>query len=156
MGGGIRVENLRGEESGETMGDLVVVPSELSGTEVGGSEIPLLIDEVPILVVGALRAKGQTRITGARELRVKETDRIRALVKNFRALKVEVEELDDGLVIQGTDKPLSGAVESFGDHRIAMAFGILGALPGNAIQVRGSHVAGVSFPGFWKLLETLR
>lgn len=156
MGGEIRVENLRGEESGETMGDLVVVPSELSGTEVGGSEIPLLIDEVPILVVGALRAKGQTRITGARELRVKETDRIRALVKNFRALKVEVEELDDGLVIQGTDKPLSGAVESFGDHRIAMAFGILGALPGNAIQVRGSHVAGVSFPGFWELLEKLR
>jgi 3-phosphoshikimate 1-carboxyvinyltransferase len=156
MGAEIRLVDQRGEDSGEGMGDLVVLPSELRGTAVGGSEIPLLIDEIPVLVVGALRARGETRITGAGELRVKETDRIRALVDNLRALGVEVEELDDGLVIEGTDRPLSGSVESFGDHRIAMAFGILGALPGNAIRVRGAQVAGVSFPGFWELLEKLR
>ena len=156
MGAEIRLVNQRGEDSGEPMGDLVVLPSQLTGTTVGGSEIPLLIDEIPVLVVGALRARGETRITGAGELRVKETDRIRALVANLRALGVEAEELDDGLAIEGTGKPLSGSVESFGDHRIAMAFGILGALPGNSIQIRGEQVAGVSFPGFWELLEKLR
>jgi 3-phosphoshikimate 1-carboxyvinyltransferase len=156
MGAEIRLENQRGEDSGETMGDLVVLPSELTGTTVGGSEIPLLIDEIPVLVVGALRARGETRITGAGELRVKETDRIRALVDNLRALGVEVEEHDDGLVIEGTERPLAGSVESFGDHRIAMAFGILGALPGNSIRIQGAQAAGVSFPGFWELLETLR
>jgi 3-phosphoshikimate 1-carboxyvinyltransferase len=154
MGGRIRVENLRGKGQGEPLGDLVVEGSELVGTEVGGQEIPGLIDEVPILAVGALRARGETRITGARELRVKETDRIRALVENLRALGVEAEELDDGLVIPGTDAPLSGRVRSFGDHRIAIAFGILGALPGNRIEIEGAEVAGVSFPGFWGLLET--
>jgi len=156
MGGRIRVENLRGEGQGEPLGDLVVNPSELVGTEVGKDEIPGLIDEVPILAVGALGAKGETRITGAQELRVKETDRIRALVENLRALGVEAEELEDGLVVEGTDRAFSGRIRSFGDHRIAMAFGILGALPGNRIQIDGAEVASVSFPGFWKLLEELR
>jgi 3-phosphoshikimate 1-carboxyvinyltransferase len=156
MGGRIRVENLRGERQGEPQGDLVVEASELVGTDVGGNEIPGLIDEVPILAVGALRARGETRITGARELRVKETDRIRALVENLRSLGVEAEELEDGLVVPGTDLPLSGRVRSFGDHRIAMAFGILGALPGNRIEIEGADVAGVSFPGFWEVLEELR
>jgi 3-phosphoshikimate 1-carboxyvinyltransferase len=156
MGAEIRLVNQRGKDSGEPMGDLVVLPSELTGTTVGGSEIPLLIDEIPVLVVGALRARGETRITGAGELRVKETDRIRALVDNLRALGVEVDELDDGLAVEGTDRPLSGSVESFGDHRIAMAFGILGALPGNSIQIQGAQVAGVSYPGFWEMLEKLR
>ena len=156
MGGKVGIQNLRGEAQGEPLGDLVVEPSELVGTEVGGAEIPGLIDEVPILAVGALRARGETRITGARELRVKETDRIRALVDNLRALGGDAEELDDGLVVQGTGRPLSGTVRSFGDHRIAMAFGILGALEGNDIRIDGAEVAGVSFPGFWELLEETR
>jgi 3-phosphoshikimate 1-carboxyvinyltransferase len=114
-----------------------------------------MIDEIPILAVGASQARGRTVIRGARELRVKETDRIQALVKNFRALGVEVEELEDGLEIQGSDTPLEGRVQSFGDHRIAMAFGILGSLPGNKIQIEEPGVVGVSFPGFWELLEEL-
>jgi 3-phosphoshikimate 1-carboxyvinyltransferase len=132
-----------------------VEPSQLLGCEVGGSEIPGLIDEVPILAIGAARAQGLTRITGAKELRVKETDRITAMVKNLRAVGVEVEELEDGMEIQGGNHPLSGRVESFGDHRIAMAFGILNALPGNSIEISGKDVAGVSFPGFWALLDRL-
>jgi len=156
MGGKLHVDNLRGEEQGEPLGDLVVEASELVGTEVGGDEIPGLIDEIPILAVGASQARGRTVITGARELRVKETDRIRALVENFRALGVEVEEVEDGLEIEGSDAPLEGRVQSFGDHRIAMAFGILGSLPGNRIQVEGADVAGVSFPGFWELLGELK
>lgn len=156
MGGRVAVENLRGEGQGEPLGELVVGPSELVGTEVGGDEIPGMIDEIPILAVGASQARGRTVIRGARELRVKETDRIQALVKNFRALGVEVEEREDGLEIEGSDAPLEGRVQSFGDHRIAMAFGILGRLPGNRIQIEEPDVVEVSFPGFWELLDGLK
>jgi 3-phosphoshikimate 1-carboxyvinyltransferase len=152
MGAEVEVENLRGDPPGEPMGDLVVRPSSLRGCAVGGEEIPGLIDEVPILAVGAARAQGTTRITGAGELRVKETDRIRAMVENLRALGVEADEMPDGLEVQGSDRPLHGTVRSFGDHRIAMAFGVLGALPGNEIEVLGSEVVGVSFPDFWGFL----
>jgi 3-phosphoshikimate 1-carboxyvinyltransferase len=115
-------------------------------------EIPALIDEIPILAVGAARASGLTRITGAQELRVKETDRIRAVVENLRSVGAQAEELPDGLEVQGSEKPLRGRVKSHGDHRIAMAFGVLGALPGNQIAVDDTEVAGVSFPGFWASL----
>ena len=152
MGGRVREENVSGSDQGEPFGELVVERSTLIGGEVGPDEIPRLIDEVPILAVGALRAEGETRITGAGELRVKETDRIRALVENIRALGGEVEELADGLVIQGSEKPLSGRIRAFGDHRIAMAFGVLGALPGNQIEIDEPAVVAVSFPGFWELL----
>lgn len=153
MGARISGEVENREGPGEPVGDLVVEPSELCGCHVDESEVPRLIDEVPILAVAAVRARGVTRITGAGELRVKETDRIRALATNLATLGVEVEELEDGLAIQGTDRPLSGTVSSFGDHRIAMAFGILGALPGNEVRVEGSDAAAVSFPGFWGLLD---
>jgi len=156
MGGRVVIEELRGEGQGEPMGELVVSSSELVGTEVGADEIPGMIDEVPILAVGASQAEGRTIITGARELRVKETDRIQALVANFRALGVEVEEREDGLEIQGSDAPLEGRGQSCGDHRIAMAFGILGSLPGNRIQIDNPGVVDVSFPGFWELLEELK
>jgi len=156
MGGSVQVENVSGRDRGEPTGDLIIQPSELKGCEVGGAEIPGLIDEVPILAAGATRAQGVTRITGARELRVKETDRIRAVVENLRALGVEAEELEDGMEIQGSDRPLQGTVRSFGDHRIAMAFGVLGALPGNEIEVLGAEVVGVSFPGFWIFLAEAR
>jgi len=156
MGGRVAVENRRGTEQGEPLGDLVVEASELQGTEIGAAEIPSLIDEVPILAVAASRARGRTVITGAGELRVKETDRIAALVENFRVLGVKVEELDDGLAVEGTDRPLLGHVRSFGDHRIAMAFGILGTLPGNDIQLDEAGVAGVSFPGFWDILKEVK
>ena len=107
------VEGGAGRGEGEPVGDLVVSPSDLSGTQITGEEIPGLIDEVPILAVGAARAQGLTRITGARELRVKETDRIRAMVENLRAVGVEVEELEDGMEIQGTDRPLRGPRQEF-------------------------------------------
>jgi 3-phosphoshikimate 1-carboxyvinyltransferase len=125
----------------------------LRATEVGSEEIPRLIDELPLVAVLGARAEGTTRITGAEELRHKESDRIRALVDNFRALGVTVEERPDGLEVEGSDRPLRGRVEGRGDHRIAMAFAILGAVPGNEITVDDPAVAGVSFPGFWSLLD---
>jgi len=153
MGAAIRIRNRRGEEQGEPLGDLEVSPGELSGTTVAPGEIPGMIDEIPVLAAAAVRARGWTVITGAGELRVKETDRIRALIVNLRALGVDVKEREDGLEILGTNRALTGTVDSFGDHRIAMTFGVLGALPGNSIQVLGKESASVSFPGFWDLLE---
>ncbi len=153
MNARIEVHERSVPERGEPTGDLVIHPSDLTGTEVRPGEIPGLIDEVPVLAVLAARARGTTRITGAEELRVKESDRLGALAANLTSLGVEVEELPDGLVIEGTGRPLSGAVEARGDHRIAMAFGVLGALAGNAINVDAPAAVDVSYPGFWEMLE---
>lgn len=151
MGGFVEMHAAR-DEGGEPVADLLVRPARLSATDVGGAEIPSLIDEVPVLAVLAARAEGETRITGASELRVKESDRIAVLVENLRALGVEAEELPDGMVVRGSDRPLEGEVRTAGDHRIAMAFGVLAALPGNRIRVDDPGCADVSFPGFWSLL----
>lgn len=140
---------------GEPVGDLRLSPGALTATAVSESEVPAMIDEFPILAVAAARASGITRITGASELRVKESDRIRSLALNLRAVGVEAEELRDGLEIKGSGRPLRGRVRSHGDHRIAMAFGVLGALPGNRIDVEGASVVDVSFPGFWERLRDL-
>lgn len=153
MNARIEVEIGSAPEGGEPVGDLIVHSCDLTGTEVQPEEIPGLIDEVPVLAVLAARARGVTRITGAEELRVKESDRLGALAANLSNLGVEVEELPDGLVIEGTGRPLSGAVEARGDHRIAMAFGVLGALAGNAITVDAPAAVDVSYPGFWEMLE---
>jgi 3-phosphoshikimate 1-carboxyvinyltransferase len=142
-------------EGGEPVSDLVVRPSRLRGVEVVAAEIPAAIDEVPVLVALAARAEGETRITGAGELRVKESDRIAALVQALRAVGGEAEELDDGLVVRGSDGPLRGRVVTHGDHRIAMAFGVLAALPGNEIEIDDRACAAVSFPGFWDLIASI-
>ena len=155
---GVEVEAVMREGGGgEPAGDLRAGSpgGGLRGVEVGGGEVTAMIDEVPALAVLAARAGGETRITGAAELRVKESDRLAALAENLREIGVRVEELSDGLVIEGTRRPLAGRVQCFHDHRIAMAFGVLGASPGCDIAVDDPAVAGVSFPGFWNLLARL-
>jgi 3-phosphoshikimate 1-carboxyvinyltransferase len=152
MGGFVELHR-EGDAGGEPVADLWVRPARLRGTEVEGEEVPSLIDEIPVLAALAARAEGETRITGAAELRVKESDRIAALVENLRAIGVEAEDLPDGLVVRGTDRPLAGEVRTHGDHRIAMAFGVLGALPGNDVRVDDPRCVEVSFPGFWELLR---
>lgn len=142
-------------QAGEPVGTLTVEYAELRATEVGAEEIPAMIDEVPVLAIAAARATGTTRITGAAELRVKETDRLHALEQNLQAVGVPVRAFDDGLEVEGGSVPLTGAVESFHDHRIAMAFGVLGALSGNAIEVRGAECVAVSFPRFWESVEAI-
>lgn len=138
---------------GEPAGTLVGLTSSLRGVTVDPGEVPGVIDELPLIAVLAARAEGETRITGAQELRHKESDRITTVVSNLRAVGVEAEEFADGLVVQGSDKPLSGKVVTHGDHRIAMAFGVLGAVAGNRIAVDDPDAADVSFPGFWELLR---
>ena len=157
MGGKIEVQNLReaNDPKGEPAGDLIVSPSDLHGVSVGGELIPLLIDEIPVLAVVAALASGVTEIRDAAELRVKETDRISALANNLTAVGVRVEELPDGLRIEGPTGKLGGRASVRGDHRIAMAFGVLGALWGHEVSVDDPGVVDVSFPGFWELLAIL-
>lgn len=151
MGAPVALENSC-EVCGEPVADVIASAAQLKGTTIEADEVPSLIDEIPILAVLAARAEGETTVRGASELRVKESDRIRAVVDNLRAVGVEAEELEDGFVVRGTDAPLSGTVESHGDHRIAMAFGVLGALPGNRIEIDEPDVVGVSYPTFWETL----
>lgn len=155
MGADVDIDETTPEGSAEPHGDVTVRPSTLVGVEVGEAEVPGLIDELPLLAALGARAEGRTRITGAAELRNKESDRIRAMVTNFRALGIETEELADGLVVAGSDRPLSGWVKAWDDHRIVMAFGVLDALPGNEIQVDHPTAADVSFPGFREMMHTL-
>ncbi len=153
MGARVTYEQTR-SEGGEEVARVIVGPGSLRGTEIGGAEVPSLIDELPILACVAACADGETRVTGAHELRVKESDRIKAIVDNLRAVGAEAEELPDGFVVRGVGRrPFAGRVTTHGDHRIAMAFGVLGAIPGSAIIIDDPACAAVSFPTFWEELS---
>jgi 3-phosphoshikimate 1-carboxyvinyltransferase len=144
------------DDGTEPVANLTVEPAQLTGVTVDGADVLTALDEVPVLVALAARAEGVTRVTGAAELRVKETDRIQALVQGLRAIGVQADELEDGLTLVGTQGPLRGTVDPRLDHRIAMAFGLLGALPGNDIRVLDRGCVDVSFPGFWETLARIR
>jgi len=139
----------------EPVGSVTVSPAPLRAVSVGGGEVPRLIDELPLVAALGAHAEGVTSIREAEELRAKESDRISAMADNLRALGVEVEERPDGLDVHGTGRPLVGRVECRDDHRIAMAFGVLGAVGSNEIEIDDRAAAGVSFPGFWELLDRL-
>ena len=124
-------------------------PVHLAGTRIDGDEIPSLIDELPALACVAARAHGETVIAGAAELRVKESDRIAAVVSNLRAIGVDAEETPDGMRIRGTREPLTGRVQTHQDHRLAMAFGVLGATAQANIEIDEPDCVAVSYPGFW-------
>jgi len=152
MGARLEIEEER-ETGGESIGTLVVRPSSLTGTTIEGAEIPRCIDELPMLACLAARAHGTTYIRDAQELRVKESDRIKAVVANLRALGADVEEYPDGLRVTGSRAPLRGHVVTHGDHRLAMAFGVLGALPGNRLTIDDPGCVAVSYPTFWRDLS---
>jgi 3-phosphoshikimate 1-carboxyvinyltransferase len=141
---------------GEPIATVRVSPSALRGVRVGEAEVPSMIDELPLLACLAARAEGETEISGANELRVKESDRIAAVVANLRAVGADAEERPDGMVIRGSDRPLRGRVVTHGDHRLAMAFGVLGAATGNAIEIDDPDCVDVSYPGFWRDLDRVR
>ena len=148
MGVTVAFEDVRADH-GEPVARLVVCPGMLRGVTIAPDEISGLIDELPVLACVAARAAGETRVTGAAELRLKESDRIAGTVTNLRAIGADAEELPDGFVILGSDRPLRGLVRTRGDHRIAMAFGVLGAVGGNAIEIDDRGCVDVSYPGFW-------
>jgi 3-phosphoshikimate 1-carboxyvinyltransferase len=147
---GARVEFARDRMSGgERISPVVVRPAALRAVTVGTDIVPSMIDELPMLACVATRAEGETIITGAAELRVKESDRIAAVVANLRAIGATAFELEDGMRVVGDRRPLRGAVRTHGDHRLAMAFGVLSVLPGNEIQIDDPDCVTVSYPAFW-------
>lgn len=154
MGADVEVSNPR-VLGGEPLADLTVRPAPLRGVEVGGADIPLMIDEVPVLAVAAACASGRTIIREAAELRVKETDRIAAMTTNLRKMGAHVEALPDGMVIEG-GHPLHGAtVQTYDDHRIAMAMGIAGLIAEGETHIEDAETAAVSFPAFWEQLAAV-
>jgi 3-phosphoshikimate 1-carboxyvinyltransferase len=155
MGANIHIEDKR-EEGGEPVGTLVARPSQLNGIEISADEVPAMIDELPLLACLATRVTGEVVVSGAAELRVKESDRIATIVNNLNALGAEAEEKSDGYRVVGKSGPLRGQVETLGDHRIAMSFGVLGAVAGNVIEVDDRACVAVSYPNFWKELERVR
>ena len=152
MGARIKMENVR-EDGGEPSADLVVESSRLEATEISGDMIPRVIDELPVLALAACLARGATVIRDAQELRVKESDRVRATVLGLSRLGARIEERPDGMVIHG-GAPLKGAeCQSFGDHRIAMTMGIAGLLASGETTVVGAEAVGASYPEFWDTLD---
>jgi len=142
------------EVCGEPIGDLLVRPSTLRGIEIEGELIVRAIDEVPIIAVVATFARGTTVIRGAQELRVKESDRLHALATTLLALGARVSELPDGLVIEGGGLQ-GGRVQSFDDHRIAMALSVAGLAATDKIVLEGIACVDISFPGFYGLVRDL-
>ncbi|MEH6524826.1 MAG: 3-phosphoshikimate 1-carboxyvinyltransferase [Sneathiella sp.] len=156
MGADLDVLNVR-TEAGERVGDLHVKGGPLKGIEVPASRAPSMIDEYPVLFVAAAFATGKTVMKGLRELRVKESDRLATMAVGLKACGVSLEELEDGLIIDGTGTAPSGGgtVSTELDHRIAMSFLILGLATEQPVTVDDGQVMETSFPGFVQLLESL-
>jgi 3-phosphoshikimate 1-carboxyvinyltransferase len=154
MGADIDV-TLVGERAGEPVADIVARSSALHPAHIAGDLIPRLIDEIPVLAVAAAFAEGETTFADASELRVKETDRVSAVVTELTRLGVDVRELPDGLIVRG-GKRLRGAMcQSYGDHRMAMALAVAGLVADGETVVEGAQVADVSYPAFWEELERI-
>jgi len=154
MGGEVEVYQ-KGEILNEPVGDVVIKSSRLRGTTVSKEEIPILIDEVPLIAVLGAYAEGETVVRGAEELRVKESDRIRAIVTEFKKLGVDIEELPDGFVVYGPSIPNEGTVESYNDHRIAMALAIAGLSARGPVSINNEECVAISFPDFWHIMASL-
>lgn len=143
------------ENNIEPVGKITVETSKLIGTEIKGSLIPKMIDELPLVALLGVFADGETIVRNAEELRKKESDRIKTLVENFRILGIEIEELRDGFKIKGPQNIKGGRVDPKGDHRMAMLFSIAGILSDEGVEVIDSKIVSISFPNFFKTLETI-
>jgi 3-phosphoshikimate 1-carboxyvinyltransferase len=154
MGADIRLGEIK-EEGGEERADIIVKSSLLKGVEISGDLIPRTIDEIPILAVAASQAEGTTIIRDAKELRVKETDRIKTMAEGLRRFGVQVEEFEDGMAITGPQKLKGTRVSSYGDHRVAMAFIIAGLTASEKTIVEDTALIATSFPNFMELLDSL-
>jgi 3-phosphoshikimate 1-carboxyvinyltransferase len=143
------VERSRERVAGnEPVADLVVRPSTLRGVEVAAEEIPSVIDEIPLLAVLAGRAEGETCFRSVGELRVKESDRRGLIAADLRAVGVNAEVQGEDLFVEGKEEPPRGRVETARDHRLAMAFAVLGTVPGAEVEVSELGSAAVSYPNF--------
>jgi 3-phosphoshikimate 1-carboxyvinyltransferase len=155
MGAEIEIEP-EGERGGEPSGRLRVRASRLRGTAVGGADVPLAIDELPLVALAACFAEGETAIGDAAELRRKESDRIATVSEALIALGAKVETSEDGMRIEGTGGLRGGSVDSHADHRIAMLGAVAGIASREGVEVTGMEAAAVSYPGFKRDLASLR
>ena len=154
MGADITLLN-KNTDSGEPTADILVKYSTLRGTEIGGSIIPTLIDELPVIAAMACFAEGETVIRDAGELKVKESNRIEVMVRNLSAMGADVTETEDGMIIRG-GRTLHGAViDSKLDHRIAMTFAVAGLCAEGETEIKGAECVNISYPGFYQDLERL-
>jgi len=154
MGGHVERVNLR-DEGGEPVADLVARPARLRGTEVAAGEVPTLVDEVPILAVLASRAEGETVFREVGELRVKESNRLELIAANLRAVGVEAEARGNDLHVCGATQPPRGRVETARDHRLAMAFAVLGTVPGADVRLSERASVAISYPQFFRDLRRI-
>lgn len=154
MGGDIQLLEQR-ELSGEPVADILVRASHLRGTAISGAVVPRAIDEFPVICVAAACAAGTTTIRDAKELRVKEADRITAMATNLQTLGVPVTEAPDGMDITGVERLSGGTVTSFGDHRIAMSLAVAALVASSDISIRDTDCVATSFPTFFQLLENV-
>ncbi|MCX7715431.1 MAG: 3-phosphoshikimate 1-carboxyvinyltransferase [Clostridia bacterium] len=151
MGANMRIENIR-VINNEPVADITVSTSDLKGTAISGDMIPRLIDEIPIIAVAAAFASGKTVIKNAEELKVKETNRIRAIVDEFKKCGIDITETDDGMIING-GKPVFGAdFKSYNDHRMAMSLAVLAQMADGESSIDNISCVDVSFPGFFDVL----
>jgi 3-phosphoshikimate 1-carboxyvinyltransferase len=143
------------ERHGELVGSVQVQGGTLRGATIAGADSAALIDEIPVLAAIAPYTSEGVEIRDARELRVKESDRIASVASNLRAMGAEVEECEDGLRIAGNQKLHGASLDSFGDHRIAMAFAVAGLRASGETEIKGAEAAVISYPEFFETLETL-
>ena len=157
MGAHVERLNLR-DQGGEPVADLVARPASLRGTEVSAAEVPTLVDEVPVLAALASRATGggDTVFREVGELRVKESNRLELIAANLRAVGAEAEARGNDLVVHGGAPPARGRVETAGDHRLAMAFAVLGTVPGADVRLSEHASVAISYPGFFADLRRIK
>ncbi len=151
MGADLTLDHIR-TAGGEAVADISVRGRKLHGTEISGEMIPRLIDEIPVIAAIAAAAEGKTTITGAAELKVKESNRIAAMVAELKKLGVAIAELEDGMEIIGPNRIAGGVVESYDDHRIAMAMAVCGLMAEGTVEINRTECVAISFPGFFELL----
>ncbi len=155
MGARVSVFDRR-REGGEPIASVQVQPGELVATEIGADEVPGLVDELPLVALLASHARGETRVSGAAELRVKESDRIEAVTDGLRPLGARIHSQPDGWTVRGVPTRLRGGrVDARGDHRIAMLGAVAGLSSREGVAIEGADTAAISFPGFYELLESV-
>lgn len=156
MGGSVTAVNER-ISCGEPVADILVRSSRLKGIEISGSDLLPAIDEFPVICVAAAFADGTTTISGAKELRVKESDRVAVMAESLKAVGIKNTEKEDGIIIEGRSSGITGgSIDSRGDHRIAMSMAIAALRAGKNIEITGAQSVDVSFPGFFRLLESVK
>ncbi|MFI8705535.1 3-phosphoshikimate 1-carboxyvinyltransferase [Bacillus sp. NPDC077411] len=155
MGANLLIDNIRNEEF-EPCGDITVETSQLRGIEIGGTLIPRLIDEIPIIALLATQAEGITVIKDAEELKVKETNRIDTVVNELKKLGANIEATEDGMIVRGKMQLHGNVVNSYGDHRIGMMLGIAACIADGEVIIENSEAVAVSYPNFFQQLHMLQ